>query len=103
LPAQATIKALAEAVNAEKTRTPAGVVLIGHSMGCRVVVEALSRAPERVVGVILIDGGITGVGGPATSAERTHQAIAKFGAEAFLDRLFADIGGAARSMELRAK
>src|SRR4029434_11110200 len=31
-------------------------VLVGHSLGCRVVLEAASRAPHRVAGVILVDG-----------------------------------------------
>ena len=32
------------------------VVLVGHSMGCRVVVEAALLAPQQVVGIILVDG-----------------------------------------------
>jgi len=31
-------------------------VLVGHSMGCRVVVEAVLQAPEHAVGVVLVDG-----------------------------------------------
>jgi len=31
-------------------------ILAGHSLGCRVVVEAALRAPTRVGGIILVDG-----------------------------------------------
>jgi len=43
---------------AEVTRALAlpASVLIGHSMGCRVVIEAALQAPERTKGVILVDG-----------------------------------------------
>jgi pimeloyl-ACP methyl ester carboxylesterase len=39
------------------------VVLVGHSMGCRVVLQAYGEAPERVVGLALIDGSSVGAGG----------------------------------------
>jgi sigma-B regulation protein RsbQ len=43
------VKAVVEAANAKD------VVLVGHSMGGAVVVEAARRMPERVKGIVLID------------------------------------------------
>ncbi|HEY8069434.1 MAG TPA: alpha/beta fold hydrolase, partial [Burkholderiales bacterium] len=33
-----------------------GAVLVGHSMGCRVVLQAFLNAPERVSAIALVDG-----------------------------------------------
>jgi len=46
----------ADVANVLAARDVTGAVLLGHSMGCRVVVEAALQAPERVAGVILVDG-----------------------------------------------
>lgn len=42
--------ALLEALNIE------GAVLVGHSMGTRIAMEAALQAPERVSGLVLVDG-----------------------------------------------
>ena len=44
---------VAEVMHALNSRA---AVLVGHSMGCRVVIEAALQAPGRVAGVVLVDG-----------------------------------------------
>ena len=58
-PREATIEALAAAVNdALDALALNQVVLVGHSMGCRLVSETFSQSPARVRGVVYVDGSI---------------------------------------------
>lgn len=43
-------------------------VLVGHSMGCRVIVEAAGLVPKRVAGLILVDGSRLGTPGSGAGA-----------------------------------
>jgi pimeloyl-ACP methyl ester carboxylesterase len=45
-------------------------VLVGHSMGCRVVLQAYAAVPERVAGLVLVDGSSVGGGKEALAAAR---------------------------------
>lgn len=63
------------------------VILVGHSMGCRVVVEAALAVPEEVVGLILVDGSRLGTPG-SNVHETTKQQIASAGYAAFIRPLF---------------
>ncbi|HSD53509.1 MAG TPA: alpha/beta fold hydrolase [Burkholderiales bacterium] len=63
-------------------------ILVGHSMGTRVVLEAHRRAPERVAGLVLIDGSRMGTGDPAQAEEAMRAAIDFVGFPAFADALF---------------
>jgi pimeloyl-ACP methyl ester carboxylesterase len=61
--------------------------LIGHSMGCRVVLEAARLLPKRVAGVVLIDGSRAGSGDPDAVENAARTAIGGSYA-AFADHLF---------------
>ena len=67
-------------------------ILVGHSMGCRVVLEAnlllSSHAPERASGLILIDGSRQGSGDAAQAEALTRSAILASGYEKFAENVF---------------
>jgi pimeloyl-ACP methyl ester carboxylesterase len=65
------------------------VVLVGHSMGCRVVLQAYAEAPERVVGVVLIDGSFMGGAGEAAVEAAAATVAADY--SGFVRSLFAQM------------
>ncbi len=89
-PREATIEALAEAVNGalDKLRLD-DVVLVGHSMGCRVASETFSQSPERVRGVVHIDGSAVASGDADEAARRTNQTLDQIGMARFTEQLYA--------------
>lgn len=59
------ISEMAETVNdTRRTELPTRTVLMGHSMGCRVALEAARRMPEAVAGFVLIEGSLRAIGDP---------------------------------------
>jgi pimeloyl-ACP methyl ester carboxylesterase len=62
-------------------------ILVGHSMGCRVVMEAYRQAPDRVAGLILVDGSRVGTD-RAAGQESFDAAIAANGYETVVRGLF---------------
>jgi pimeloyl-ACP methyl ester carboxylesterase len=63
-------------------------VLIGHSMGCRVVLEANRLMPERIGGIVLIDGSRAGTGDPAAAEAAARAGIEARGYRAWAEDLF---------------
>jgi pimeloyl-ACP methyl ester carboxylesterase len=63
-------------------------VLIGHSMGCRVVLQAAAYKPDAVRGLVLVDGSRVGMGDPARARETVAQQLGAVGYGAFIDAFF---------------
>ena len=68
-------------------------LLVGHSMGCRVVLEAnrvlvSSGQPERVGGLVLIDGSRQGVGDGEAAEKNARAALEANGYAAFMRPFF---------------
>jgi len=66
-------------------------ILIGHSMGCRVVLQVSLDAPQRVAGLILVDGSCVAAGDPQVAERATRQRIQADGYTTRMRRLFNDM------------
>jgi pimeloyl-ACP methyl ester carboxylesterase len=63
-------------------------ILVGHSMGTRVVLEAARVDPERVAGLVLIDGSRQGSGNPDQAEAAMRASIEALGFPAFRESAF---------------
>jgi len=67
----------------------AGAVLVGHSMGTRVIASACVQAPERVGGLVFVDGSVQGKGDPWSAGETMSKTLANDAdVPAFVQNLF---------------
>jgi pimeloyl-ACP methyl ester carboxylesterase len=66
----------------------ARVVLIGHSMGCRVVLEAARLIADKVAGVVLVDGSRNATSDPQGAEAAARATIENMGYAAFAEALF---------------
>src|SRR5438105_6767673 len=63
-------------------------VLIGHSMGCRVVLEAARLIPDKVAGIVLVDGSRNATRDPEGAEAAARTTIDKLGYAPFAEMLF---------------
>lgn len=107
-PREATIQALAAAVNATIDHLGLKqVVLVGHSMGCRIVSEAFGQAPDRVCGVVYMDSSMLADGDPDAAVQAMRERIEDIGmdgiAAGIYDGFFVDSTPAAVRAAVNAR
>lgn len=89
-PAKVSIASMAAAVNQVKEGLgPGGKILIGHSMGCRVITEAYLQSRANLAGLVFVDGSLLG-GDPEAAVNRAKEAV-RAGIDPFTQRLFNDM------------
>ncbi len=63
-------------------------IVVGHSMGCRVVLQAYLQAPQRIAGIVLLDGSRTGSGDRLLAERGMTAQLAAQGYEGFIRDFF---------------
>ena len=90
LPRTATIAALAADLNDALHSVVGPMILIGHSMGAKIIREAYCQSPHRIAGLILIDGALYD-GDTEQALVRARAAIEPQGFSTYLRRHFQDM------------
>jgi pimeloyl-ACP methyl ester carboxylesterase len=91
-PRERTLGALARAVSEVKASWGGGrVVMIGHSLGCRAVMQAFSDAPEDIVGIVLIEQNLVAGGDAGQAIASARARLKEGGFHAFVEPAFAQM------------
>ena len=90
-PEMASIALMGGAVNSVRERIGARrAILVGHSMGCRVIIEAFQQSRAKLAGLVFVEGSILG-SDPETGIKRSKNAIDREGMDAFTQRILSDM------------
>jgi pimeloyl-ACP methyl ester carboxylesterase len=104
LPAEPTVAALGEALCEVKDRYGGGnVVLIGHSLGVDIVLEAYRQCPASIAGLLLIEGGLVADGDPERAANAVAERMDAVGLDAFLRGAFSQMFTSTSNAKLRER
>src|SRR3954447_15949362 len=89
-PETISIETMGTAVNRVKDRIAArSTILVGHSMGCRVITDAFQQSDATVSGLVFVDGSILGSDLESTM-KSTKAAIDRAGMDAFTHQFFSE-------------
>src|SRR5437764_10465406 len=102
-PETISIEMMGTAVNRVKDRIAArSTILVGHSMGCRVIVDAFQQSGATVSGLVFVDGSFLG-GDLQSPMKNAKAAIDRAGMDAFTQRFFSDMLLESGDPELRER
>lgn len=89
VPAECTIEAYGAGVaRALRELELPPAILVGHSMGCRVILEANRIQPDAVSGLVLVDGSRIGAGDPQAAERAMADELAGDGYPRFMRQFF---------------
>ena len=91
----------ADVVEAMRANHITSAVLVGHSMGTRVVAEALRAAPDLVRGLVFVDGSQLGHGDPDEARATINKIIDNLGYDHVMQVNFAAMCGETTAPALR--
>src|SRR3954453_12998052 len=102
-PETISIEIMGNGVNRVKDRIAArSTILVGHSMGCRVITDAFQQSGATVSGLVFVDGSILGSDLESTMRS-TKTAIDRAGMDAFTHQFFSDMFLESGDPELRER
>lgn len=78
------------------------VILMGHSIGCSVVLEAQRKCPRRVAGLVLVEGNLLAEGDADSAVEAFGSQLGAVGTRSFLREAFTRMLELTGSETLRA-